>query len=384
MITSVNTNAHPNIHAGLITPIKLPDIGYYTSPFGPGTVVNVYPSNQIAGLVPVFLCTGPDCREGKYGADNISNDMDFMIPVFAQFNPPAIVDSYFNDYTSFLFDFTSYGSSGSSMTFWLDKKVNGVWQQLVDLGAADNTYGIYYPPGSICSNLNWQGFTIQWWKILAYDPGIFRFRVETKNFGITKYNTCFQSPPFCLSIFDCYAADRTTKFETAYSGGKLGSIDKSNCGGKSWDFCCFTPSFVPSVPSAITPITWGDSVRVEGFFGYEDTDYERKSIKYQTGQVNKIRDEAILKFKWKSGSLPFWFHERFKAYGLFADQLLVSDYNLNNSDYNLKKYCVQADGSYNPEYFGRTRYTKVKTDFKAATQYIIRTRCCDTVVPQRT
>lgn len=131
-----------------------------------------------------------------------------------------------------------------------------------------------------------------------------------------------------------------------------------------------TGSLTPS------PILWQDAIRVGGEFGYEQTDYERKSIKYQTGVVNKIRDEAILKHTWKSSSLPFWFHERFKVYGLMADKLLVSDSNMNNSDYNLKLYSVQGDSSYNPEYKNFPRETMVKCEFKPATQNIKRRRCC--------
>lgn len=127
---------------------------------------------------------------------------------------------------------------------------------------------------------------------------------------------------------------------------------------------------------ATVPITWRDAIRVGGEFGYENTDYEIKSIKYQTGVVNKIRDEAILKHTWKSSSLPFWFHERFKAYGLMSDKLLVSDYNMNNSDYGIKLYSVQRDSSYNPDYKNAVRETMVKCEFKPAVQNLKRQRCC--------
>lgn len=187
--------------------------------------------------------------------------------------------------------------------------------------------------------------------------------------GLPIITYCQKSPPFCLKTFDCYLADRTTKFQAMYKGGKIGDITKSNAGG-SWSFCCVTSQ------NRSTPLTWNDSIRVEGFFGYEKTDYERKSIKYQTGVVNKIRDEAIIKFQWKAGQLPFWFHERFKMYGLLADILKVSDYNINNSDYNLKNYKVQADSSYEPDYKGYSRYEKVNVEFKAAVSYLIRNRCC--------
>jgi hypothetical protein len=132
----------------------------------------------------------------------------------------------------------------------------------------------------------------------------------------------------------------------------------------------------PDTTSGSVPIAWKDAIRVGGEFGYEDTDFERKSIKYQTGVVKKVRDELILKHKWKSSSLPFWFHERFKAYGLMADYTLVSDYNLNNSDYNIKLYSVQGESSYNPGYRGFPRETMVTCEFKPAVQNIKRSRCC--------
>ena len=340
---------------------------------------------------------------------------------------------------------------------------------------------------------------------------------------------CYSSPPFCLKTWSCYNADLTTRFDTTYSGGVIGDINKNNA-GNFFSFCCtgkpilniygesqiklrywetagsvttfltnetweFTSNYGYDICSPITitsgmtiqqalmfvstsintyqsglssiqftanyvtdiiygdyvfiknkdgvnvtcklvrrgakinssnngyiaptiafnaldfnynfvvngttdvtinynfsfygghtnvnstfirsgAFTWKDSVRIGGEFGYEQTDYERKSIKYQTGVVNKIRDEAILKFTWKSSSLPFWFHERFKGYALMADELKVSDYNLNNADYNLKLFSVQGDSSYVPDYKGYTRYTKVKCDFKAKIQNIKRQRCC--------
>lgn len=171
-----------------------------------------------------------------------------------------------------------------------------------------------------------------------------------------------------------YTINRGTISSTNYLTVILQSV--SYCGysvmnGNFIDGNNIDPNFVYS-----NAISWQESIRVGGEFGYEQTDYERKSIKYQTGIVNKIRDEAIFKFTWKSSAMPFWFHERFKGYALMADELQVSDYNLNNADYNLKLYSVQGDSSYNPDYKGYTRYTKVKCDFKSKIQNNKRTRCC--------
>lgn len=379
---SVGTPMPP--YGALIEPIT--PAPYYNPQIGMpvGSVVAMALANQVAGLVPVFPCSGDDCRWGLNGADSLKDPRQFALPVFAQTAAQSTnPQPYFNDTNAFLFYFP--GTGVSTLTFTIDKFVGGVWvpHNINSL----NTYGTYYPRYTLCPNKPWVGTTISWYKVLnTLGEGIYRFKVQTSYFGIGIYSTCFASPPFCLKTFSCLAADRTTKFESYMSGGILGNVDKSTCGGQSWEFCC-THQYTIDAPHNIvvqssSPIQWYDSIRVAGEFGYEDTDYERKIIKYTTGVVNKIRDEALLKFKWTTQELPFWFHERFKVYGLFSDQLLVSDYNIYQSDYNLKRYCVIADGAYNPQYHygggkpGGSQYSKVDVIFKPQTQYLIRNRCC--------
>lgn len=124
-------------------------------------------------------------------------------------------------------------------------------------------------------------------------------------------------------------------------------------------------------------IYWSDSIRFPGFFGYEQVEYERKYIKYQTGVVDKIRDEAIKSFTLKTDKLPLWLHQRFYSYGLMADQLYVSDYNLNNANYNYKNFWVLPDSGYSIDYTNFSRYMKVKdVKFKEGQQLLYRTRCC--------
>ena len=125
------------------------------------------------------------------------------------------------------------------------------------------------------------------------------------------------------------------------------------------------------------PLQWADSIRFLGFFGYETAEFERKYIKYQTGIVDKIRDEAIKSFSMKTSRMPNWFHERFLAYALQADHIYVSDYNRNNSSYNYKHFAVIADSGYSPKYTGYSRYSKVlDLKFKEEQQRIYRSRCC--------
>jgi hypothetical protein len=166
------------------------------------------------------------------------------------------------------------------------------------------------------------------------------------------------------------------KFEAYYSGGNFGSVTTQ---GQSWSMCCSQSATNPNgtSTSCTNPINWYDSIRFYGFFGYETAEYARDYIKYATGEIKKIRDEAIKSFSMKSSQMPSWFHERFYAYALMADQLYVSDYNLNNANYNYKFFYIMADSSYAPKYTNYSRYNKVNDiKFKEGVQYVFRDRCC--------
>lgn len=321
-----------------------------------------------------------DCREGKYTADYIADDRQWTLPVFAETVSPSN-DPYKNDYNAWLFELPSGNQDNTSYSFTLQQFSSGSWTDKADLH--DNTYGEFIELGSMCTNIMWTGYSIEWRKVLqTFGQGIFRFKVDMTQLGAV--SPCYASPPFCLGEWECYAVDRTVKFEANYMGGRFGNIDKTNCAGKFWDLCCITLKGPTGVTTS-KPINYNDSIRLPGWFGRETKDYERTSIKYQTGFVNKIRDEAIRKFSFYSGSIkqtnpgvgwPIWVHDRLSVYGLMADTLYVSDYNLNNPDYNFKSYCVIFDGNYEPKYSFSKRYANVELKFKARMEYLIRTRCC--------
>jgi hypothetical protein len=326
---------------------------------------------QIIGLVPVFQCTNDECRE--YLADSLSDDHQYPLPVFADLTD---TDPYKNDTNWWLFNPPATGPF-TTIVFYLDKKINGSWVQQATLN--NNTYGTYYDHTTLqCDYVPWLGYKITWRSVLsAFGEGIYRFRLQSVIYFQT---SCCASPPFCLKAFDCIAADRTVRWEASYAGGKFGSIDK-DC--YAWSFCCCSVTSItygsPGTTGAIvpcTPINWSDSIRLEGFFGFEKTSYERTKLKYVTGEIKKVRDEALQRFTWKSGNLPKWAHDRLKAYGLMADRLYVSDYNINNADYDIKQKWVVCDSGYEPAHKGYSRYSKVDVDFVEGCQYVFRNRCC--------
>lgn len=310
--------------------------------------------------------TDCDCRQGKYRADEIPNDHDYQLPVFASTSCDL---AYENDYNSWLFLYPGTYDAVKSGDFVLEQKLGGTWNQVATLN--DTTYGT--PFTQMCTSgaatTNYAGYTLSWKKVLQHQgEGVFRFAVHGSNY-------CLNSPPFCLKAFTCYAADSTVKWEASYSGGTFGSVTKQ---GESWSLCCCTAPDPTTGATTCNAIQWFDSIRFPGFFGYEQVEYQRDYIKYATGVINKVRDEAIKSFTVKTDLLPMWLHQRFYAYGLMADQLYVSDYNFNNANYNYKRFFVVADSGYSPVYTNWSRYTKIlDLRFKEGQQFVFRDRCCD-------
>ncbi len=328
--------------------------------------VRVATVNQIIGLVPIFPCVA-DCREGLYKADTIANDQDFTLPVFASVSNAT---SYWNDKNSWLFNFPGNFNAITAGLFHLQKKISGIWTNMAVLNNSNYGTPLYTGVDSgICVNQNYSGFTLDWRSVLiGFGEGTYRFFIDGRGYS-DNFPYCGFSPPFCLKAATCTDMDGTVKFEASYSGGVFGDVNNQ---GNSWALCCVPDFFEDS-----GPLQWADSIRFAGFFGYQTGEYKRDSIKYATGVIKKVRDEVVKKFTLKTDRLPKWLLDRYMAYGLMADQLYVSDYNLNNADYNLKHFYITADSDFSPKYTNYSRYTKIlDLQFKEGQQFIYRDRCC--------
>jgi len=319
-----------------------------------------------------------NCRRDGYAADSVPDDTQWTIPAIAS---TSSTDLYKNDKNTWLLKYPSSYNAITQQDFHLQQYSSGHWSNIATLNST--TYGTpiqnnVSPKGTACINFNYCGYQLDWRKVLiAFGEGTYRFAVGG---SVTdKYPYCLASPPFCLKEYSCDAADGTVRFEAYYSGGNMGSVTQQ---GSSWSLCCrYVGSKATNILSSA--YQWYDSIRFYGFFGYTAYEFQREQIKYQTGMINKVRDEAIKKFTLKIGgggsarNAPQWLLDRFAAYALQSDKLLVSDYNMNNAQYNFNRFWVVADSGFDPKYTTSSRYMKVlSTQFKEGTQYIYRDRCC--------
>lgn len=370
MIQTLNGNSNPQPFFG----VQASTLAIYTPQAVASKMLSV---TQIAGLVPL-VCIDQDPRLpafSKCDCREWTNDECYINPVFAT---SVGSDPLKNDHNFFLVEYPFYYAfqfSNPSLSVFSIEEWDGT-QWITTTTLTDNTYGVFYGFTSLCIP-NWKGFDINWKKILiAFGEGLYRFRITSLT-NPKAGTTSLVSEPFCLKEWTCEGTDVTVRWETTITGGRLGSIVDDK---RVFEFCCTTVGGSTAPPTtSLKPITWNDQLRVYAFFGRETTEYERVNIEYQNGEVIKVRDEAIQKFEYESALQPKWVHDRLKAYAMMADQLYVTDYNWNNSDYEIDKKRVVCDGSYEPQYNINTRYSNVKVQFKEGFQNVIRDRCCSTV-----
>lgn len=377
MIQTLNNNSNPQPDFG----VQASTVPIYTPT---GTIINVLAPVQIMGLVPL-ICPTQDTRLpafSKCDCREWTNDDCYINPVFAS---TTDIDPLKNDHNMFLLEypfFYQYQWTNTNALFFLQEWDGTQWIQTTQL--IDSTYGTYYNFGSLCIP-NWKGFDIDWRKILiAFGEGLYRFSVISITLGSF---SLLVSEPFCLKEWSCAGTDVTVRWEATMNGGRIGSIVDDQ---RVFEFCCqmalpvnpMTPDdpgfpLLPQ-PAAGGSVLWRDQLRVYAFFGREKTEYERVNVEYRNGEIIQVRNEAIQKFEYESALQPKWIHDRLKAYAFMADELYVTDYNWNNSDYEIDKKRVTCDGSYEPEYNINTRYSNVKVAFKEGFQNVIRDKCCDT------
>ena len=313
--------------------------------------------NQILGFVGLNSCSPTECRTYP--------ESEYINPVLADLNNP---DVFKNDSNTFIIKFDAWYSPDYITTIKLQEQTaGGSWSDIATLN--NNNYGTYYRyygrlyPSNITyvwntTHPDYMGYKIEWRKVLnAFGEGIYRLNFSINNNSYL-FCRCGVSEPFCLKTYSCANAQNTVKFEITLNGGVIGDADNT---ANLIDLCS---------------MTYTDSIRFEGFFNYEKDEYDRKNVEYNNGIIYKVRDKVIKKFDLQTGRLPYWLHSRFRAYGLMADKLLVSDYNNNNPNYNINRKGVIADSGYEPMWNQSTRFARVKCSFKEDQQNLIRRRCC--------
>jgi len=317
--------------------------------------VNLHPV-QVTGFIPLSPCTSTECR----------TEDEWKNPVFGNLQSGQGINTptYENDVNGWLLDYQLWSANPNdqpTVTVNLEELISGVW---TTVGTAPINFITTNSFGTIAGHKSYYYFSINWGKVIQFEGnGIYRVKV-TSTFGLII--SCLATPCFHALLWDCQRAKGTVKWENRLTG---------KIGDKRSDYVVYD----------LCKMWLYDSVRVKGWFGYEKVSEYREVMqewgKPKHGKIERVRDEAIQRYEYLSNYLPKYLHERFAIYGMMADELRVSDYNIHNSDFNLKRMVVVKDGSFEPEYLDNKgqRLSKVKVFFKRGVQSIIKSICCEVI-----
>lgn len=333
----------------------------------PGTPLAYIDPYQIVGLVPMYSCNETE------SCPNPINGCCERLLVFAGTTYASNIGTYENDVNSFLIDVSLYSANiASTAVAWSLQECSGenTWTTIATIN--DTTYGHYWALGSNTLNQTYSGIRLNWGKVYAdFGRGIYRIKVNTSTRTILG---CLVSAEFDLKPYDCEDAHGTIKFET-YTTGQIGALKRA---GKVVSLCGF--SFLVGDPKLQTG--WYDSVRLKGFFGYETiSEYIEVYNEWQNGKMEQAKNEAVQSFQLITGWFDKDLHDRFKIYGLMADYRAVSDYNINNSDRNIRQLSVKPNSNYEPTYYDKQWFNnqQVKLKFQNGYQSLIKSICCPSI-----
>lgn len=345
--------------------------------------INLQPI-QVVGLIPVYPCDSDECRQ------KCTYHCDYKNPVFG--DTTATEPSYENDFNSWLFNFPliKNNPTGFTVTMTLEQYSGGTWSTAATLNS--NTYGTFYNFGTVGLTIGsaeavalhptYIGYKLNWGKVLSLiGEGCYRFKVSM-SFSTMQWNNnylgeptpvtvtdCAVTPVFYLKEFDCDKAHGTVKFEI-FNTGSIGD------------------PYTDYLKHNLCGIDWYDSIRVKGFFGKQKTPtYKTENNKWGTpnqGKIERVRDEQIQQWEYKSGLLPEYIHTRFSTFAMMTDKTFVSDYNINNSDWTIsRKNVIKAQGAnYEPNWLDETAdwqkrdKADVVVPFERGVQSVEKFNCC--------
>ncbi len=177
----------------------------------------------------------------------------------------------------------------------------------------DNTLGTLFPVGSFPTQLALTGFKLEWEKVLvAHGEGNYKIRIE-RNLIIG--NDILFTINYNLKTFTSELADNTIWIEWIHNGEIIDELD-------------------------YTGINWFQSIRLPGFFGNKQTEFDEEVFKDSNFQTFQIRNELTFPRIVEVGPVPSCIGD-FLTNLVQANIIQITDYNLRNHDYFLQQKVVR-------------------------------------------
>lgn len=198
-------------------------------------------------------------------------------------------------------------------------------------------YGQFFDFGSFSQNPDFKGYVVSWKKVLS--------ELGTGSYKIIKRQTIAgvdfeeESLVYTLRQYSDRNANKTVRMDIVMNGNlqKIGV-----------DF---------------TDLNWKDSIRVRGFFGNREPQFEEDNLVSRLFERRQISMSQTNEYKFQTNLIPSCVTSQIWDFFLFGNDIFMTDYNLNNHSYNFKKFGVKYGGNENTEYNPSSRKVRLNLLF---------------------
>lgn len=201
----------------------------------------------------------------------------------------------------------------------------------------NSTLGTYFGFNSFSENKDFKGFKLEWQKVLQ-NIG------EGQYVLIKRINTLGQtidqeSHVYTLKSYSDAYADKTVRIDTIMNG----YLNKS----------CID----------YTGLNWENSIRLPGFFGRREVQYEEDILINRNYEKKQISMQQSNEYKFQTNQIPNCIVSEIFDYILFANSIFFNDYNLNNTTYNYKNFLVKYASNEGTAYSSLNRKASINLTF---------------------
>ncbi len=201
----------------------------------------------------------------------------------------------------------------------------------------DGTFGKFFGFQSFKSNTDLSGYLVEWKKVLTV--------IGQGNFKVVKRTTVagvpveFPSIVFTLKHYSTTLADKTVRMDVVMDG----MMEKTGV-----DF---------------TATAWKHSIRVPGFFGRREPQFEENNIVNRQFEKRQVSMKQSNEFKFQTNMIPDCLTNEIWDFMLMSNHIYLNDYNLNNHSYNFVKYGAKFSSNEGTKYGTTTRKAQLNLVF---------------------
>lgn len=258
--------------------------------------------------------------------------------VFGHQTLNEITDPLKNDITRFL---RPYEASITDVDMFLTKPSDSTFIEVV---LNDNTFGEFFDLGFHTDELgrNYIGYEVNW-RLVLIEHGEGTYQIRADKTGILPTIPSDLDFPYELQDFTAARANGTIRISFSNSFILRDRFDQKK--------------------RIYFPENWTNQIRLYGFFGGDNAEYNKTFTKYKDESKRTVSDEQIPKYRMRIEQAPAEIHDFVRIEAMQADIISVTDYN-NNNPWKHKETEVIEPSEYIPEYTEVEQLMDVDIEFK--------------------